>query len=111
MSDSLDEIVGSFPDLPDCQDPFTDRIKTIYRTRDRFAHMDGVLRECAAAEDPIYRAAAALWEAIAGKTSVQMAGRRCSDCAEMPDDGTCEKCGDSLYTTKDAFVANEKAEG
>jgi len=66
MSDSLDAIVGSFPDLPDCQDPFTDRIKTIYRTRDRFAHLDRVLRECATADDPIYRTAAALWEAIAG---------------------------------------------
>ncbi len=32
--------------------------------------------------------------------------RRCEDCAEMPDDGTCDKCGDSILTTKDAFVPN-----
>jgi hypothetical protein len=24
----------------------------------------------------------------------------------MPDDGTCDKCGDSILTTKDAFVPN-----
>jgi hypothetical protein len=68
MNDSLDKIVGSLPDLPDCQDPFTDRIKIIYRTRDRFAHLDKVLRMCATSNDPIYRTAAALWEAVAGTT-------------------------------------------
>ncbi|MCK9519460.1 MAG: hypothetical protein M0R74_10635 [Dehalococcoidia bacterium] len=66
MSDSFDAIVGSFPDLPDCQDPFTERVKKIYRTRDRFAHLDRVLRECETSGDPIYRTAAALWDAIAG---------------------------------------------
>lgn len=59
MSDSFDAIVGSFPDLPDCQDPFTERVKEIYRTRERFAHLDRVLRECATSDDPIYRTAAA----------------------------------------------------
>ena len=66
MSDSLDATVGSFPEFPDCQDPFTERAKEIYRTRDRFAHLDRVLRECAASDDPIYRTAAALWEAVSG---------------------------------------------
>ena len=37
--------------------------------------------------------------------------RRCEDCAEMPDDGTCDKCGDSILTTKDAFVPNTSGEG
>jgi hypothetical protein len=66
MNCKLERIVGSFPDLPDCQDPFTERVKEIYRTRERFAHLDRVLRECATSDDPIYRTAAALWEAISG---------------------------------------------
>ena len=43
------------------------------------------------------------------KGGMQVAGsaiRRCEDCAEMPDDGTCDKCGDSILTTKDAYVPN-----
>ena len=36
--------------------------------------------------------------------------RRCEDCDEMPDDGTCDKCGDSILTTKDSFVA-KRGEG
>ncbi len=76
MSDSFDAIVGSFPDLPDCQDPFTERVKEIYRTRERFAHLDRVLRECATSDDPIYRTAAALWEAISGPAAKERDGVR-----------------------------------
>ena len=36
--------------------------------------------------------------------------RRCEDCDEMPDDGTCDKGGDSILTTKDSFVA-KRGEG
>lgn len=35
--------------------------------------------------------------------------RRCESCAEMPDDGTCDKCGDSILTTKDSFVTKSAA--
>jgi len=35
---------------------------------------------------------------------------RCEDCIEIPDDGTCDKCGDSILTTKDAYVPNAPAE-
>jgi hypothetical protein len=66
MSDSLDAIFGSFPDLTECADPFEEMGKRVLDARDRFAHLDKVLRECATADDPIYRTAAALWEAIAG---------------------------------------------
>ena len=31
-------------------------------------------------------------------------GRRCEDCAEMPADRSCTKCGDTINGTKDAFV-------
>ena len=37
--------------------------------------------------------------------------RSCANCAEMPDDGTCDKCGDSILTTKDAFVPNAHLTG
>ena len=30
--------------------------------------------------------------------------RRCEDCIEFPADGSCTKCGDSVNTTKDAFI-------
>ncbi len=69
MSNSLDAIVGSFPDLPDVDemiDPFTARARRVDDVQARFAHVDRVLRECATADDLIYRTAAALWEAIAG---------------------------------------------
>jgi hypothetical protein len=72
MRDSLDAIVGSFPDLPDCADPFEEMGKRVLDARDRFAHLDRVLRECATADDPIYRTAAALWEAIAGPANKQI---------------------------------------
>ena len=71
MSDTLNAIVGSFPDLPDRQDPFRERVKEIYSTRDRFAHLDRVLRECETSDDPLYRAAAALWEVISGPANVK----------------------------------------
>jgi hypothetical protein len=32
----------------------------------------------------------------------------CRDCAEMPDDGTCDKCGDTLLTTKRMFTLKEQ---
>jgi hypothetical protein len=35
--------------------------------------------------------------------------RRCENCLELPDDGTCDKCGDSILTTRDAWT--HKAEG
>lgn len=38
--------------------------KEIYRARDKFAHLDRVLRDCATSDDPIYRTASALWDAI-----------------------------------------------
>ena len=37
-------------------------IHSVYST---FSHLDGVLRKCATADDPIHKTAAALWEAIA----------------------------------------------
>ena len=52
--------------LLDCADPFEEMGKRVLDARDRFAHLDRVLRECATADDPIYRTAAALWDAIAG---------------------------------------------
>ena len=38
--------------------------KEIYLARDKFAHLDRVLRDCATSDDPIYRAASALWDAV-----------------------------------------------
>ena len=36
---------------------------------------------------------------------VKDAGRReCKDCEELPDNGSCDKCGDTILTTKDMFV-------
>jgi len=34
--------------------------------------------------------------------------KSCKSCIEMPDDGTCEKCGDTLLTTKDRYVEVRK---
>jgi hypothetical protein len=66
-SDVPAAIFGSFPDLPDCdcEDPFTAVGKRVLAVRERFSHLDGVLRGCSTS-DPIYKVAAELWEAIAG---------------------------------------------
>jgi hypothetical protein len=53
-------------DMPDdfCEDPFTAHAKKMLALKDRFAHLDAVLRGCADSEDPIYRAAAEMYITI-----------------------------------------------
>jgi len=30
--------------------------------------------------------------------------RTCKTCIELPDDGTCDKCKDTILTTKDVYI-------
>jgi len=45
---------------------FKARSRRVEDVRAKFAHLDRVLRQCATCDDPIYRTAAELWEAITG---------------------------------------------
>jgi hypothetical protein len=60
----------------------------------RFAHLDSVLRECATADDPIYRTAAALWEAIAGPANARPHAEARSADSVQSDVGGSELKGD-----------------
>ena len=74
-SQTLKSIVGSFPDLPDLSDDYTLRVRRVDAVQNQFSGLDSVIRDCAKSDDPIYRLAAALWEAIAGTVANNGGGK------------------------------------
>ena len=62
MTDSTDDVdwYDGYPDTPKRR-----KTKPLSGTYRKFRHLDRVLRDCADSDNPIYKTAAALWEAIA----------------------------------------------
>jgi hypothetical protein len=61
-ADRMIRLMEQRDDARDCLRELTGRIQSV---REQFEHIDRVLRECATSDDPIYRAASALWVAVA----------------------------------------------
>jgi hypothetical protein len=73
MTDSTDD-VDWYDGYYDTPKPKRRKTKPLSGTYRKFRHLDRVLRDCAEYENPIYKTAAALWEAIANANTSKGGG-------------------------------------